>query len=163
MLSNELVVPNVPALPGRGSEDSPVLPRPSPSFDQSMLRADSPATSMASSLPRSPVSPKFSPGVQPPPPPTAPPSSSHPTAGRPSQDDIEAHRQRETKWVALLGATKPADARKNKKVRKLLQEGVPASVRYKGSRRAGGVVGYGWKPPDMQNRPTSRNARFIDL
>ncbi|VDB95811.1 unnamed protein product, partial [Peniophora sp. CBMAI 1063] len=125
----ELVVPNVPALPSsRGSEDSPVLPRPSPSFDGSMLRADSPAMSLASSLPRSPISPKFSPGPPPPPPPSSG-QQTH-TAGRASIDNVEAHRQRESKWVALLGATKPADARKNKKVRKLLQEGVPASVRY---------------------------------
>ncbi|EIW75700.1 RabGAP TBC [Coniophora puteana RWD-64-598 SS2] len=44
---------------------------------------------------------------------------------------IEAHRQRESKWMAALAGVSPAQARKSKKVRKLLVEGVPSSVRYR--------------------------------
>jgi len=43
---------------------------------------------------------------------------------------VEAHRARELKWISLLSTTPPSQARKSKKIRKLLQEGVPASVRY---------------------------------
>jgi hypothetical protein len=43
---------------------------------------------------------------------------------------VEAHRARELKWISVMSTTPPSYARKNKKIRKLLQEGVPASVRY---------------------------------
>jgi len=43
---------------------------------------------------------------------------------------VEAHRARELKWISLMSTTPPSQARKSKKIRKLLQEGVPASVRY---------------------------------
>ncbi|EGO22770.1 hypothetical protein SERLADRAFT_393376, partial [Serpula lacrymans var. lacrymans S7.9] len=43
---------------------------------------------------------------------------------------MDAHRHRELKWMALLPTTPPAQARKSKKVRRLLIEGVPSSVRY---------------------------------
>ncbi|KAG1730110.1 RabGAP TBC [Suillus paluster] len=43
---------------------------------------------------------------------------------------IDAHRQREIKWMALLPIVPPSQARKNKKVKRLLLEGVPSSVRY---------------------------------
>ncbi|KAJ3729380.1 rab-GTPase-TBC domain-containing protein [Lentinula raphanica] len=43
---------------------------------------------------------------------------------------MDAHRQREQKWMSLISTVPPEQARKNKKVRKLLGEGVPASVRY---------------------------------
>jgi hypothetical protein len=43
---------------------------------------------------------------------------------------VEAHRARELKWISLMSTTPPTQARKSKKIRKLLQEGVPASVRY---------------------------------
>ncbi|KIJ15825.1 hypothetical protein PAXINDRAFT_76480 [Paxillus involutus ATCC 200175] len=45
-------------------------------------------------------------------------------------ESIDAHRQRELKWMALFPSVPPSQARKNKKVKKLLQEGVPSSVRY---------------------------------
>ncbi|KAI0033862.1 rab-GTPase-TBC domain-containing protein, partial [Vararia minispora EC-137] len=77
----------------------------------------SPAASSHASLPRSPVT-------------TSSFQSASLSASAASQDGIEAHRQRELKWVTLMGSTKAAEARKNRKVRKLLQEGVPASVRY---------------------------------
>lgn len=45
-------------------------------------------------------------------------------------ESAEAHRQREQKWMTLISSTPPSQARKSKKVRKLLGEGVPSSVRY---------------------------------
>ena len=47
-----------------------------------------------------------------------------------SPSDIDAHRNRELKWVSLMSTLDPAQARKSKKVKKLLLNGVPASVRY---------------------------------
>ncbi|KAJ7221748.1 RabGAP/TBC [Mycena pura] len=48
-----------------------------------------------------------------------------------SDVSIDAHRQRELKWMTLMGAVPPAQAKKNKKVRKLLMDGsVPSSVRF---------------------------------
>ncbi|OAX37425.1 RabGAP TBC [Rhizopogon vinicolor AM-OR11-026] len=47
-----------------------------------------------------------------------------------SPTSIDAHRQREGKWMALLPVVPPSQARKNKKVKRLLLEGVPSSVRY---------------------------------
>ncbi|TEB20822.1 RabGAP TBC [Coprinellus micaceus] len=43
---------------------------------------------------------------------------------------MEAHRNRELKWMNLLSTSVPSQARKSKKIRKLLLDGVPASVRY---------------------------------
>lgn len=43
---------------------------------------------------------------------------------------IQAHRERESKWISLINSTDSAQAKKNKKIKKLLVEGVPASVRY---------------------------------
>ena len=47
-----------------------------------------------------------------------------------SPSDIDAHRNRELKWVSLMSTLDPTQARKSKKVKKLLLNGVPASVRY---------------------------------
>ena len=47
-----------------------------------------------------------------------------------SPTDINAHRNRELKWVSLMSTLDPTQARKSKKVKKLLLNGVPASVRY---------------------------------
>lgn len=47
-----------------------------------------------------------------------------------SPSDIDAHRNRELRWVSLMSALEPVQARKSKKVKKLLLNGVPASVRY---------------------------------
>ncbi|KAJ7837054.1 rab-GTPase-TBC domain-containing protein [Mycena olivaceomarginata] len=48
-----------------------------------------------------------------------------------SETSIDAHRQRELKWVSLMGTVTPAQAKKNKKVKKLLMDGsVPSSVRF---------------------------------
>ena len=108
----ELVKPSLPQVTGRASQESTLTgrdvdvgkPEASPSLGD--------AASMHSSAPRSPLVPT---------PATAPTESA---------ESIDAHRQRELKWMALFPAVPPPQARKNKKVRKLLQEGVPSSVRY---------------------------------
>jgi TBC1 domain family member 10 len=43
---------------------------------------------------------------------------------------MEAHRQREIKWMSLMSSNPASQARKTKKFRKLIMEGVPSSVRY---------------------------------
>ena len=91
----------------------------------SFLRVDSPATSLASGgasdtrSPSSPSAPMLLPSS-----PITTTMSTIPSAA------VEAHRALELKWVAAMAATPSAQARKNKKIRRLLQEGVPASVRY---------------------------------
>ena len=117
----ELVRPNVRP---RVSEDSANNGKSSGSEGQpSFLRIDSPAMSTTSgggaSDTRSPVSPS---GISLPPV-TAAGTSSVGAA-------VEAHRARELKWISVMSTTPPSQARKGKKIRKLLQEGVPASVRY---------------------------------
>jgi len=47
-----------------------------------------------------------------------------------SPSDIDAHRNRELKWVSLMSTLDPTQARKSKKAKRLLLNGVPASVRY---------------------------------
>ncbi|KAG2036347.1 RabGAP TBC [Suillus americanus] len=70
---------------------------------------------MHSSAPRSPL---FSDAISPGTPPVESPIS------------IDAHRQREVKWMTLLPMVPPSQARRNKKVKRLLLDGVPSSVRY---------------------------------
>ncbi|KAI0056890.1 hypothetical protein BV25DRAFT_1533903 [Artomyces pyxidatus] len=110
-LDFELVRPTLPA--ARSSEDSSIFARSSFGGDGKLerpnfLRAESPA----SPVPRSPASV----------------SDQSLPAGKNSA--VEAHRSRELKWISLMASTPSAQARKSKKIRKLLQEGVPASVRY---------------------------------
>ncbi|KAJ7491276.1 rab-GTPase-TBC domain-containing protein [Mycena latifolia] len=48
-----------------------------------------------------------------------------------SETSMDAHRQRELKWVSLMGTVPPAQSKKSKKVKKLLMDGsVPSSVRF---------------------------------
>ncbi|KAJ7460992.1 rab-GTPase-TBC domain-containing protein [Mycena galericulata] len=109
----ELVRPNLAQFnqpSGRSSEDSSLGARDTSSIDgrtsnlgDTYRRTDSPAISISSQAPR---------------------SSS-------SETSIDAHRQRELKWVSLMGIVPPAQAKKSKKVKKLLMEGsVPSSVRF---------------------------------
>ena len=118
----ELIRPNVSR--PRVSEDSAINGKSSGSEGRpSFLRIDSPAMSMTSGGgspdTRSPVSPS---GMSIPP--VAGPAVGSVGAA------VEAHRARELKWISVMSTTSPSQARKNKKIRKLLQEGVPASVRY---------------------------------
>jgi hypothetical protein len=57
-----------------------------------------------------------------------PPVGATPTAA--SVGAVEVHRARELRWISAMSLTPSSHARKSKKTRKLLQEGVPASVRY---------------------------------
>lgn len=113
----ELVKPTLPqASLGRSSQESSYAGR-----DADAVRLDSPgiiqgdAASMHSSAPRSPMFPDVI-------------SSGTPPVESPTS--IDAHRQREVKWMALLPMVPPSQARRNKKVKRLLLDGVPSSVRY---------------------------------
>ncbi|KAK7035743.1 rab-GAP TBC domain-containing protein [Favolaschia claudopus] len=106
----ELIRPNLAQLQGSGrsSEDSSLGREPSMDGRTSNVgeqrRTDSPAISIVS---------------------TQTPWSSS------SETSIDAHRQRELKWVSLMGTVPPAQAKKSKKVKKLLMDGsVPSSVRF---------------------------------
>ncbi|KAI0641277.1 RabGAP/TBC [Trametes meyenii] len=110
----ELVRPVMPASPFAGSVES--LPIPSPiRAEGGFLRTDSPAMSTTSHSSHRHPSPSDSP---------------HEQRSAKESTEIEAHRQRELRWVAALSATPATQARKSKKIRKLVLEGVPASVRY---------------------------------
>ncbi|KAI6129346.1 RabGAP TBC [Pisolithus croceorrhizus] len=64
--------------------------------------------------------------------PRSPLAANEQASGAPTdiQAAADAHRQREVRWMALLPAVSPSQARKNKKVKRLLQDGVPSSLRY---------------------------------
>jgi TBC1 domain family member 10 len=118
----ELVRPNLPFISTRNSEDVcrdgslepplSAIPPGSPALSTFSNRSVNGASDSASrNSPRTePLSPlKFS---------------------QETEQLIDAHRQRELRWVSLMSSVLPAQARKSKKVKKLLLEGVPASVRY---------------------------------
>jgi len=81
------------------------------------LRAESPAVSMSSGQ-RSPSASDVSVGWG--------------RAGKASDSEtgMDAHRQRELKWVSLMSSVPAGQSRRNKRVKKLLMDGVPSSVRY---------------------------------
>ncbi|KAI0757841.1 RabGAP/TBC [Daedaleopsis nitida] len=123
----ELIKPTFPLSPFGGSFES----LPSPVRADTFLRADSPALSTFSGS-----SHRFpSPG-------DVSPSDGHgqghgSSTGKPARDrdpkdkeSVEAHRQRELRWVSAMASIPPSQARKSKKVRKMVLDGVPASVRY---------------------------------
>ncbi|KAG6914788.1 hypothetical protein DXG01_015319 [Tephrocybe rancida] len=126
----ELVRPNFGHLQGtRSSEDSGVMGRDmsvDARQDGSFLRADSPSLSL--NAPRSPtaVSDGSSSVWQ--------PLKSSGRGGTDSEASsasmMDAHRQRELKWMTVLGSVPPAQSRKSKKVKKLIFDGVPESMRY---------------------------------
>jgi hypothetical protein len=143
----ELVRPNLGhhfSQAARTSEDSGVLGRDG-SFDlrqesSAFLRPESPALSISSggggagssmllSGQRSPtIEGSWSSQTAVSAPVSPPPGASRPPTD--SESSMDAHRQRELKWMALMAANPAANARKSKKVRKLVVEGVPSSVRY---------------------------------
>ncbi|KAG6916394.1 hypothetical protein DXG01_007021 [Tephrocybe rancida] len=126
----ELVRPNFGHLQGtRSSEDSGVMGHDmsvDARLDGSFLRADSPSLSL--NAPRSPtaVSDGNSSVWQ--------PLKSSGRGGTDSEvssaSKMDAHRQRELKWMTVLGSVPPAQSRKSKKVKKLIFDGVPESMRY---------------------------------
>lgn len=128
----ELVRPSIQFQAPRASEDSGVFGR-DLSTDvrqdfRGFLRTESPAVSVSSGGGRSPAADSPTSSAWP----VKPPVSSNPAsrATTDSESSMDAHRNRELKWMALMSAVVPAQARKSKKVRKLLMDGVPSSVRY---------------------------------
>ncbi|KAG7090781.1 hypothetical protein E1B28_009866 [Marasmius oreades] len=118
----ELVKPNVPFQNSnrRGSEESSIVrPGSMERFDQ--LRADSPAFSIASSGSRLTTGLASD---------SAAMRARANTKASDAEASMESHRQRELKWVSVMSSVPPSQSRKTKKVRKLIGEGVPASVRY---------------------------------
>ena len=81
--------------------------------------ADSPSSSPATSYLRSPNGQ----------PPAADSLANFRNASAIQMASIEAHRLREQKWMTLISTVPSSQARKSKKVKKLLLEGVPSSVR----------------------------------
>ncbi|XP_006457379.1 hypothetical protein AGABI2DRAFT_123249 [Agaricus bisporus var. bisporus H97] len=128
-LDFELIRPTLPFQNARTSEDSvsretiaemsvqdgePLQHPGSPT--SSVGGAKSPATAESFSWPRPSVSS------------SAPPIITRATAD--AESNMDAHRQRETKWMSFIGSLPPSQWRKSKKVKKLIHEGVPSSVRY---------------------------------
>lgn len=118
----ELVRPNMIQIHSRTSEDSSIMGREGSidvgsDFNSNFLRADSPAVTMSSGQ-RSPTVSEMS-GSWP-----------KPTKASDSETNMDAHRQRELKWVSIMSSVPASQSRKNKRVKKLLLEGVPSSVRY---------------------------------
>lgn len=105
----ELVKPSIPHVTGRASQESTLTSREGDMAKPDVSPIPGDAMSLHSNAPRSPLVP---------------------TAPVESAESIDAHRQRELKWMSLFPIVPPSQARKNKKIRKLLQEGVPSSVRY---------------------------------
>ncbi|KAI0682502.1 RabGAP/TBC [Cytidiella melzeri] len=117
----ELVIPSVQQLTII-DEDPPMSPLASPVRPDigNALRSSSPALSILSGFSSRTKSGQTALPQQP----SSPPASS------PDLQDVEAHRQRELRWITTMASNPASQARKSKKVRKLLYEGVPASVRY---------------------------------
>lgn len=118
----ELIRPSMPQASERTSEDSAFMPRDQTSLQlegrpsiTGYLRTDSPAISLASGASSAPRSPT---------------AESVKTVKSDAELSMDAHRQRELKWMSLISSVPAAQARRNKKVKKLLMEGVPSSVRY---------------------------------
>ena len=118
----ELIKPVIKAPGVRGSEDGGVSVI---SADDSSTRegeaSDSPILSPGAG---SAFSSGFSPSVD-------LYATSSRTPAHHSAASIEAHRMREQKWMSMISSTPSSQARKNKKVRKLILDGVPSSVRGK--------------------------------
>ena len=120
----QLITPMIPSFPpSRPSDDS------SRDVDvrqdgNAFLRTDSPAFSASSKpspLSEVPTSNSWSP---------LPPSTPASRTTTDSGSSMDAHRNRETKWMSLMSSSPASQSRKSKKVRKLIMDGVPSSVRY---------------------------------
>lgn len=118
----ELIKPVIKSLGVRGSEDGGVSVI---SADGSSTReGETPDSPTLSPSTGSGLSPAFGSSVS-----LYAGSSRTPT--QQSAASIEAHRMREQKWMSTISSTSSSQARKNKKVRKLIVDGVPSSVRGK--------------------------------
>ena len=126
----QLVTPNFAHFQStRPSEDSGVLAKDAEirQDGNAFLRTDSPAVSMLSGgskhspMSELPTSNSWSP---------LSPSTPASRTATDSESSMDAHRNRETKWISLMSSSPASQAKKSKKVRKLIVEGVPSSVRY---------------------------------
>ena len=131
----ELVKPNFAHFQAsaRASEDYGVLGKDHSPIDvrqdgNAFLRAESPTISTLS------AGSKQSPSMSGPPAGSSwgPLSTSTPAsrATTDTESSMDAHRNREIKWMSLMSSSPASQARKSKKVRKLIMDGVPSSVRY---------------------------------
>lgn len=108
----ELVKPSIPIISGRASQDSVVGQELRLDPGSPGLLGDTASTH--SGAPRSPLA-----------------ANEQASGGATdTQAAADAHRQREVRWMALMPTVPPSQARKNKKVKRLLQDGVPSSLRY---------------------------------
>lgn len=120
----ELVRPTLPHLRAvKTSGDSSILGR-NGAVEAIQLRSESPATSIHHSLGAHSNTNSIASVVHI----GSKISEDHRTPD--SESSMDAHRQREQKWVSLMNSTPPSQSRKSKKFKKLLYEGVPSSVRY---------------------------------
>ena len=127
----QLVTPNfVHFQSSKPSEDSGVLAKDVDVRQDgvSFLRTESPAISMLSGgskqqspLNELPASSSWSPLST---------STPAPRATTDSESSMDAHRNREIKWMSLMSSSPASQSRRSKKVRKLIMDGVPSSVRY---------------------------------
>ncbi|KAF8879123.1 rab-GTPase-TBC domain-containing protein [Infundibulicybe gibba] len=126
----ELVRPNIAQFQSpRASGDSNALVREGSldirvELNSAQVRTDSPAVSVSSGNKEPATSVSTSVDVSG----SWQPRVNH--KGSDSESSMDAHRQREQKWMTLMSSVTPAQARKSKKVKKLILEGVPSSVRY---------------------------------
>ncbi|KAF9459090.1 rab-GTPase-TBC domain-containing protein [Collybia nuda] len=121
----ELVRPNLAQFQAaRSSEDSGVMGREtSVDVRQDQFRSASPPVSL-NNVPKSPPATTDAPTAW------QPMKAPDPSAPAESESSMDAHRQREQKWMSVMAAVSPSQSKKSKKVKKLLFDGVPASVRY---------------------------------
>ncbi|OBZ77873.1 TBC1 domain family member 10B [Grifola frondosa] len=113
----ELVKPTIPQSPlAFNSMDSLSQTLNSAALPDGLLRTDSPALStLSGSSFRPPLSEL---------------EGSLKSPKLTDSSEMEAHRQRELRWISVMSLVPPSHARKSKKVRKMVLEGVPSSVRY---------------------------------
>jgi hypothetical protein len=112
----ELVPPTALGGPGRGSMDSMRISQDGNEGKEG-LRAESPVMIGSFGRSTSPLSPDAA-------------SILSRQMSMDSQASAETHRQRELKWISAMSSIPATQMRKSKKIRKLLLEGVPSSVRY---------------------------------
>ena len=116
----ELIRPNIPQLSSSSSDDNSNIAGPGSvdehvEFTGGRIRAQSPALSMTSAGGTS----RFSAD-----------SARQKFTKTSDVESMDAHRQRELKWVSLMSSLPASQSRSNKKFKKLLLEGVPSSVRF---------------------------------
>ncbi|KLO06753.1 RabGAP/TBC [Schizopora paradoxa] len=104
-----------------GSDDS--LARDERPSIQISARTESPFSSVSGGA-RSPIPPRF---IDSPEPVPRPPQLAD--AADANSANAEAHRSREQRWITAMAAVPASQSRKSKKIRRLVLEGVPSSVR----------------------------------